>query len=78
MSGVLIFGARALSPLLSALEAGINVLDIADVYGGRSPWTWKRGFGLSEEIIGWWLSGGGGRRGRLVLATKVYQPAAEV
>jgi len=32
-----------------------------------------QGYGISEEIIGRWL-GQGGRRDRIVLATKVYQP----
>jgi aryl-alcohol dehydrogenase-like predicted oxidoreductase len=33
----------------------------------------KKGFGISEEIIGRWLDQGG-RRDQIVLATKVYQP----
>jgi len=33
----------------------------------------EKGFGISEEIIGRWLAQGG-RRDRIVLATKVYQP----
>jgi aryl-alcohol dehydrogenase-like predicted oxidoreductase len=49
-----------------ALEAGINFFDTADVYGGPGK------FGLSEEIIGRWLSQGGERRDRVVLASKVY------
>jgi aryl-alcohol dehydrogenase-like predicted oxidoreductase len=57
-----------------ALEAGINVFDTADVYGGPQSPDLAKGYGLSEEIIGRWLSQGGGRRDRLVLATKVYQP----
>jgi aryl-alcohol dehydrogenase-like predicted oxidoreductase len=52
-----------------ALETGINFIDTADVYGGsQSP-----DMGISEEIIGRWLAQGG-RRERIVLATKVYQP----
>ena len=47
-----------------ALEAGINFFDTANVYG------WKRGEGITEQIIGRWLAQGG-RRERLVLATKV-------
>jgi aryl-alcohol dehydrogenase-like predicted oxidoreductase len=34
----------------------------------------EQGFGTSEEIIGRWLAQGGGRRDRIVLATKLYQP----
>lgn len=50
----------------SALDAGINVFDTANVYGGsgRRGWT--------EEIIGRWFAQGGERRERTVLATKLY------
>src|SRR5579859_1956070 len=51
-----------------ALEMGINFFDTANRYGGKS------GPGASEEIIGRWLSQGGGRRDKIVLATKVYGP----
>ncbi len=57
----------------AALEAGINFFDTADVYGGPQSPDMAKGFGTSEEIIGRWLSQGG-RRDRIVLATKVYQP----
>lgn len=56
-----------------ALEAGINYFDTADVYGGPNSPDMKKGYGISEEYIGRWLKQGG-RRDRLVLATKVYQP----
>ncbi len=49
-----------------ALELGINFFDTADVYG------WKQGEGLTETIIGEWFAQGGGRRERVVLATKLY------
>lgn len=49
-----------------ALELGINFFDTADVYG------WKRGEGWTEQIIGRWFAQGGGRREKVVLATKVY------
>lgn len=49
-----------------ALELGLNLFDTADVYG------WKRGEGITEQILGRWLAQGGGRRERIVLATKVY------
>lgn len=49
-----------------ALEHGINFFDTANVYGG------KRGEGITEQIIGRWLAKGGGRRDKVVLATKVY------
>jgi len=49
-----------------ALELGINFFDTADVYG------WEMGEGLTEKIIGSWLSKENGRRESIVLATKVY------
>src|SRR5450755_4188696 len=49
-----------------ALELGINFFDTANVYG------WKKGEGVTEQIIGRWLAQGGERRERIVLATKVY------
>jgi aryl-alcohol dehydrogenase-like predicted oxidoreductase len=50
----------------SALEAGINFFDSANVYG-RS-----KGKGATEEIVGRWFAQGGGRREKVVLATKLY------
>jgi aryl-alcohol dehydrogenase-like predicted oxidoreductase len=49
-----------------ALELGINFFDTANVYG------WKVGEGWTEQIIGRWLAQGGGRREKIVLATKVF------
>jgi aryl-alcohol dehydrogenase-like predicted oxidoreductase len=49
-----------------ALELGINFFDTADVYG------WKKGEGVTEQIIGRWFSQGGKRREKTVIATKVY------
>lgn len=49
-----------------ALDLGINFFDTANVYG------WKTGEGVTEQIIGRWLALGGGRREKIVLATKVY------
>ncbi|WP_141713054.1 aldo/keto reductase, partial [Streptomyces sparsogenes] len=57
-----------------AVEEGINFIDTADVYGGPQSPDMTQGYGLSEEIIGRWLAQGGGRRDRIVLATKLYQP----
>ncbi len=51
-----------------ALELGINFFDTANVYG------WKLGEGITEKIIGRWFAKGGGRREKVVLATKVYNP----
>jgi aryl-alcohol dehydrogenase-like predicted oxidoreductase len=50
----------------SALEYGINFFDTANVYG------WKVSEGITEQIIGRWFAKGGGRREKVVLATKVY------
>jgi aryl-alcohol dehydrogenase-like predicted oxidoreductase len=54
-----------------ALELGINFFDTANVYG------WKLGEGVTEQIIGRWLRQGGGRREKVVLATKVYNAMGE-
>ncbi|MEV6356007.1 aldo/keto reductase [Streptomyces hydrogenans] len=50
----------------TALDAGLNFFDTANVYG------WGENKGRTEEIIGSWFAKGGGRRDRTVLATKVY------
>ncbi len=50
----------------SALDAGINFFDTANVYGFG---THK---GRTEEIVGTWFASGGGRRERTVIATKLY------
>lgn len=65
--------ATSFSIMDDALEAGINFFDTADVYGGPQSPDMAKGFGKSEEIIGRWLTQGG-RREKIVLATKVYQP----
>ncbi|MGY1710211.1 aldo/keto reductase [Geodermatophilus sp. SYSU D00758] len=49
-----------------ALEAGVNFVDTANVYG------FDAGKGRSEEVLGSWFAQGGERRERTVLATKVY------
>jgi len=49
-----------------ALDLGINFFDTANVYG------WRKGEGVTEQIIGRWMAQGGGRREQIVLATKVY------
>ncbi|MEV0777241.1 aldo/keto reductase [Streptomyces sp. NPDC050428] len=49
-----------------ALGAGINFFDTANVYG------WGENKGRTEEILGTWFAQGGGRRDKVVLATKVY------
>jgi aryl-alcohol dehydrogenase-like predicted oxidoreductase len=54
-----------------ALEVGINFFDTANVYG------WKIGEGLTEQIIGRWFAQGGGRREKVVIATKAYGKMAD-
>ena len=49
-----------------ALDLGINFFDTANVYG------WSAGKGATESILGRWFAQGGGRREKVVLATKVY------
>ena len=49
-----------------ALELGINFWDTADVYG------WKQGEGYTEQIMGRYFAQGGGRREKVVLATKFF------
>ena len=54
-----------------ALDLGINFFDTANIYG------WKKGEGITEQIVGRWLNQGGGRREKVVLATKVYNPMGD-
>ncbi|MEU6310049.1 aldo/keto reductase [Streptomyces sp. NPDC047014] len=54
----------------SALDAGINLFDTANVYG------WGENKGRTEEILGTWFAQGGRRREKTVLATKVYASMA--
>ena len=54
----------------AAIDAGINFIDTADVYGGIDQ------RGRTEEFIGKWMAQGG-RREKLVLATKVYGKMGE-
>ena len=49
-----------------ALDLGINFFDTANRYGG------DKGAGATEEILGRWFALGGGRREKVVLATKLY------
>ncbi len=65
--GVNVSEADSFAIMDRALELGINFFDTADRYGA------PQGSGLTEEIIGRWLVQGG-RRERIVLATKVFGP----
>jgi aryl-alcohol dehydrogenase-like predicted oxidoreductase len=50
----------------SALAHEINFFDTANRYGGPENW------GGTEKILGRWFAKGGGRREKVVLATKLY------
>ncbi len=50
----------------AAVDAGINFFDTANIYG------WGENAGRTEEIIGKWFAQGGGRREKVVLATKFH------
>ncbi|MDX2705506.1 aldo/keto reductase [Streptomyces sp. PA03-6a] len=50
----------------AALDTGVNFFDTADIYGTAED------KGLTEKVIGSWFARGGGRRDKVVLATKVY------
>lgn len=69
--GTMNFGPQTSEPdsfaiMDKALESGINFFDTADVYG------WKKGLGVTEQIVGRWFAQGGDRREKVVIATKVY------
>jgi aryl-alcohol dehydrogenase-like predicted oxidoreductase len=69
--GTMNFGPLATEPesfviMDRALEVGVNFFDTANRYGAQVR------VGYTEEIIGKWLAQGGGRRDKIVLATKVY------
>ncbi len=74
--GTMNFGPESSEPdsftiMDKALELGLNFFDTANVYG------WKIGEGVTEQILGRWLSQGGGRREQIVLATKVFGKMGE-
>ena len=55
------------------VDGGFNAVDTADVYSRWSP----AGGGASETVIGDWIAQGGGRREKIVLATKVGSEMGE-
>jgi len=59
--------ADSFAVLDAALEAGINLVDTSDNYNA----------GQTEALIGRWLAQGGGRREKIVLATKAYSAPME-
>jgi aryl-alcohol dehydrogenase-like predicted oxidoreductase len=64
--GPLASEAESFAVMDRALEDGVNFFDTANVYGGSA------GKGATEEIIGRWFAQGGGRREKVVLASKVF------
>lgn len=76
--GCMNFGGRASESdsktvIHHALEAGINFIDTANVYG-HDPSNFQIGRGRSEEIVGKALKG---KRDQVVLATKAYFPMGD-
>ncbi|HEY3833923.1 MAG TPA: aldo/keto reductase, partial [Acidimicrobiia bacterium] len=74
--GTMNFGPQTTEPdsfaiMDRALEHGINFFDTANRYGGN------KGAGATETIIGNWFAQGGGRREKVVLATKVFGPMTD-
>jgi len=53
---------------------GFNLIDSADVY---SRWAPGHSGGESEAMLGNWLAQGGGRRGKVIIATKLGNPMPE-
>ena len=56
------------------VDAGFNLIDTADVY---SRWIPGHVGGESERAIGEWLARGGGRREKVIIATKLGMPMPE-
>ena len=56
------------------VDLGFNLIDTADVY---SFWVPGHVGGESETVIGRWLAQGGGRRNKVVIATKLGMPMPE-
>lgn len=74
--GTLNLGVRAsdeesFAILDTALDRGVNFLDTANHYG------WQKHKGYTEEFLGSWLARDGGRRERVVLATKAGKPMSD-
>ncbi|WP_040210407.1 aldo/keto reductase [Clostridium polynesiense] len=75
--GTMNFGPRteekeAFKILDRALDAGINYIDTANIYGSLHGQHADNHTGWTEEILGRWFAQGEQRRDRVILATKVY------
>ncbi|AQW47932.1 aldo/keto reductase [Streptomyces violaceusniger] len=55
----------------TALDRGVNFVDTANQYG------WQKHKGYTEEFLGGWFAQGGGRREKVVLGTKVFNPMSD-
>ncbi|MGV9851807.1 aldo/keto reductase [Streptomyces sp. NPDC003442] len=55
----------------TALDRGVNFIDTANQYG------WQKHKGYTEEFLGGWFARGGGRREKVVLGTKVFNPMTD-
>ncbi|MEN9762875.1 MAG: hypothetical protein RI906_2701 [Pseudomonadota bacterium] len=65
---------RSFELLDAFVAAGCNLIDTADVY---SRWVPGHQGGESETLIGRWLAQGGGRRNRVLIATKAGMDLGE-
>ena len=65
---------RSFELLDAFIAAGCNLIDTADVY---SRWVPGHQGGESESLIGRWLAQGGGRRDRVLIATKAGMDLGE-
>ncbi|MFG3440064.1 aldo/keto reductase [Nonomuraea sp. NPDC047897] len=69
--GINMTRAESFQLLDEALAREMNFVDTANHYG------WQVHRGMTEELIGDWFAQGGGRRGKVVLATKVFNPMSD-
>lgn len=67
--------AEAIEIIQRAMDAGINFIDTANVYG-HDPGNFEIGRGRSEEIVGRALKQNG-KRVQVILATKVHYPMGD-
>ncbi len=66
--------ARSFELLDAFVDHGFNLIDSADVY---SRWAPGHSGGESETVLGDWIAQGGGRRQKVLIATKLGNPMPE-
>ncbi len=66
--------ARSFELLDAFVDHGFNLIDSADVY---SRWAPGHSGGESETVLGEWIAQGGGRREKVLIATKLGNPMPE-